>query len=181
MAIIVAEAGLVALAWSQTWYVLQLSGAEHSVGGDVAGGALLPLALASLTLVLALALAGPVFRVILGALDALLGVCVVVVATWSLSDPVRAALPVLTDATGIGSEEGLAGQVTAIVITAWPYVGLAAGILMILTGPAVAVTSRVWPASGDRYSRTRATTPDGDPIHDWDALSEGEDPTEPPR
>jgi uncharacterized membrane protein (TIGR02234 family) len=71
--------------------------------------------------------------------------------------------------------------VTAIVITAWPYVGLAAGILMILTGPAVAVTSRVWPASGDRYSRTRATTPDGDPIHDWDALSEGEDPTEPPR
>jgi uncharacterized membrane protein (TIGR02234 family) len=181
MAVIVLEAGAVSLAWSQTWYLVRLSGAEHTVGGDVAGGALLPLALASLTLVLALALAGPVFRVILGVLDALLGVCVVVVTAWSLSDPVRASLPVLTDATGIGSEEGLLPQVVGIATTAWPYVGLAAGILMLLTGLIVAVTSRAWPASGDRYSRTRTTTPDGDAIHDWDALSEGEDPTEPPR
>jgi hypothetical protein len=181
MALIVAEAGLVSLAWSQTWYRLRLSGAEHPVGGDVAGGALLPLALASLTLVLALALAGPVFRVILGVLDALLGVCAVVVVAWSLSDPVRASLPVLTDATGIGSEEGVLGQVAGIVTTAWPYVGLAGGVLMIVTGLGVAVTSRAWPASGDRYSRTRAAAPGGDPVHDWDALSEGEDPTEPPR
>ncbi|HEX7835487.1 MAG TPA: Trp biosynthesis-associated membrane protein, partial [Pseudolysinimonas sp.] len=105
MLAIVAEAALVSLAWSQTWCLLRLSGAELPVPGAVAGGALLPIALASLTLVLALALAGPVFRVILGVLDASLGVCVVAVAGWSLSDPVRASLPVLVDATGLTGEE----------------------------------------------------------------------------
>ena len=181
LAVIVAEAGLVSLAWSQTWYLLRLSGAEYEVGGDVAGGALLPLALASLTLLLALALAGPVFRVILGVLDALLGVCVVVVAAWSLSDPVRASRPLLTDATGISSEGTLLGQVASTVTTVWPFVGLASGILMILTGLAVAVTSRAWPAATTKYTRSRVASPDGDAIHDWDALSDGEDPTEPPR
>ena len=52
---------------------------------------------------------------------------------------------------------------------------------MVLTGLAVAVTSRAWPASGAKYSRTRAETADGTAIDDWDALSEGDDPTEKPR
>lgn len=177
MAAIVAAAGVVSLAWSQTWYLLRLSGDEYPVGGDIAGGALLPIALASLALVAALALAGPFFRVVLGGLDALLGVCVVVVAVWSLSDPVRASLPVLMDATGISSEGALLGQVAGTVTTAWPCVGVAGGILMILTGLGVAVTARAWPTSGGRYTRTRAEAPDGDPIHDWDALSDGDDPT----
>lgn len=177
MAAIVAEAGIVSLAWSQTWYLLRLPAAEYSVGGDVAGGALLPLALASLTLVLALTLAGPFFRVVLAVLDALLGVCVVVVAAWSLGDPVRASLPALVDATGIASAQALRDQVDGIVTTAWPVVGLVAGILMIITGLAIAVTSRAWPVPGGKYTRVRMATPDGDPIHDWDSLSEGEDPT----
>jgi hypothetical protein len=182
MAAIVVEAALVALAWSQTWYLLRLSGAEYAVGGDIAGGALLPIALASLTLVLALALAGPVFRVILGALDALLGVCVVAVAVWSLSDPVRASVPVLVEATGLtGDEQAFVDDIASTVTTLWPYVGLAAGILMILTGVAIAVTSRVWPVSGAKYTRTRAESADGAAIDDWDALSEGDDPTDGPR
>lgn len=182
MVAIVVEAALVSLAWSQTWFLLRLSGAEYTVGGDIAGGALLPIALASLTLVLALALAGPVFRVILGVLDALLGVCVVAVAVWSLSDPVRASLPVLVDATGLtGDEQAFLDEIASTVTTAWPYVGLAAGILMIVTGLAIAVTSRAWPVSGAKYSRTRAETADGTAIHDWDALSEGDDPTDDPR
>ena len=177
MAAIVVGAGIVSLSWSQPWYTLRLSGAEYTVGGDVAGAALLPLGLASLTLVLALALAGPAFRVILGVLDALLGVCVVVVAVWSLSNPVRASLPVLVNATGISSEGTLLGEVAGTVSTAWPVVGLIGGVLMILTGLAVAVTSRAWPASGGRYTRTRLETPEGDAVNDWDALSEGDDPT----
>ena len=181
MALIVLEAGLVSLSWSQTWYLIRLSGSEYPVGGDIAGGALLPLALASLTLVLALALAGPVFRVILGVLDALLGVCVVVVGAWSLSDPVRASLPVLVEGTGIASADALAEAVTGTVATAWPFAGLAGGALMILTGIGVAATSRAWPAGGGRYTRTRAVTPEGSAIQDWDALSDGEDPTDPSR
>jgi len=179
MAAIVVGAAVVSLAWSQTWYLLRLSGAEYAVPGSVAGGALLPLALASLTLLLALALAGLVFRVILGVLDALLGVCVVVVAAWSLSDPVRASLPVLVDATGISSEGTLLGEVASTVSTAWPFVGLAGGVLMIVTGLAVAVTARAWPTSGGRYTRSRLETPEGDAVNDWDALSEGDDPTAP--
>ena len=181
LAAIVAEAGLVSLAWSQTWYLLRLSGAEYPVGGDIAGGALLPLALASLALVAALLLAGRFFRVVLGVLDALLGVCVVVVCAWSLSDPVRASLPVLVDATGISSEGTLLGEIASTVVTPWPVLGVVFGVLMILTGLAVAVTSRAWPATGSKYSRTRAVTPDGDAIADWDALSDGDDPTDDPR
>lgn len=176
MAALVVEAGLVSLAWSQTWFLLRLSGAEYPVGGDVAGGALLPLALASLTLVLALALAGPVFRVILGVLDALLGLCVVVVSVWALSDPVRASAPVLTEATGLLDDPAFR-ELASAPATIWPYVGLVAGILMMLTGVFIALTSRAWPASGGRYSRSRLETPEGDAVHDWDALSEGEDPT----
>jgi len=182
MATIVAEAGLVSLAWSQTWYLFRLSGAEYPVGGDVAGGALLPLALASLALVLALTLAGPFFRVVLGVLDALVGVCVVVVAAWSLSDPVRASIPVLVDATGFtADEQAYLDEIASTVTTAWPYVGLVAGILMVLTGLFIAVTARAWPVSGRKYSRLRVETLDGDPVTDWDALSEGDDPTAAPR
>lgn len=178
MAAIVLAAAIVALSWSQPWYTLRLSGAEYPVGGDVAGGALGPLALASLCVVLALGLAGPVFRIILAVLDALLGVCVVVVAAWSLSDPVRASLPALQQATGLtADEQAFVQQIGSTVATAWPYVGLAGGILMILVALGVAVTSRAWPVSGRKYTRTRAVTPEGDPIQDWDALSEGDDPT----
>ena len=182
MAVILVEAGVVALAQSQTWYLLRLSGAEYAVGGDVAAGVLLPLALASLTVVPALALAGPVFRVILGVLDALLGVCVVVVVAWSLGDPVRASLPVLADATGFtADEQAWLDQIASTVTTAWPFVALVTGVLMILTGIGVALTSRAWPASGSRYSRTRFAGQDRDATQDWDALSDGEDPTEPGR
>jgi len=141
------------------------------------GGALLPLALASLALVAALALAGPFFRVVLGILDSLLGVCVLAVAIWALSDPVRASLPVLIDSTGISGEGTLLGMVASAPATPWPFVSVVLGVVMILTGLGIAVTSRAWPTSGAKYSRTRAETPDGTAIHDWDALSEGDDPT----
>lgn len=181
MVAIVIEAALVSLAWSQTWFLLRLSGVELPVPGSVAGGALLPLALASLALVAALALAGPFFRVVLGILDALLGVCVLVVSIWALSDPVRASLPILIDSTGISGEGTLLGMVASAPATPWPFVALVLGVLMMLTGLAVAVTSRAWPTSGAKYTRTRAETPDGTAIHDWDALSEGDDPTTEPR
>jgi hypothetical protein len=182
MAAIVLTAGLAALSWSQTWYVLRLADAAYPVGGDVAGGALLPLALASLCVLLALGLAGPVFRGILAVLDALLGVCVIVVTGWSLSDPVRASLPALVEATGLsGTAQAFRDQVTATDIGIWPGIGLVAGVLMTLTGVMIALTGRAWPASGSRYTRTRTEASDGDPVRDWDALSDGDDPTAGPR
>jgi len=177
LAILVA-AGVVALSWSQTWFLLRLSGSEQPIAGSVAGGALLPLALASLALLAALALAGPVFRVILSVLEALLGLCVVVVTAYALGNPVEASLPALTEATGLtGDEQVFLDQIASTVVTPWPWVGLAGGILTILVGLALAVTVRAWPVSGRKYSRTRMATEDGDPVQDWDALSDGDDPT----
>jgi len=176
-ALIAVGAGILALAWSQPWHLLRLHDGEVEAGGEVAGGALLPLGLASLALIPALALAGPFFRVVLAVLDALLGACAVVVAIWSIADPVRASYPALTEATGLASLDAVREQVESVASTAWPSVGLAAGVLVILTGTGIAVTSRVWPAPAARFSRSRLTTVDGDPIDDWDALSGGDDPT----
>jgi hypothetical protein len=91
-------------------------------GGSPAFGAL---ALASAAGAFAMLLAGPVFRIILAVLLALLGVCVALVATLT---PEGGSLAVLA---------------------------LVAGILQVLAAGWVATTVRRWPASGARYSRTR--------------------------
>lgn len=52
---------------------------------------------------------------------------------------------------------------------------LVAGILQTVVGIGVALTVRLWPASTSRYSRSRL---EGDRASDWDALSEGDDPTD---
>jgi hypothetical protein len=83
------------------------------------------LALASAAAAAAMLLAGPVFRVILSVLLALLGLCVVLVA---LNTP---------GAEGLGT------------------LALVAGILQVLVAGAVATAVRRWPATTSRYSRSR--------------------------
>jgi hypothetical protein len=106
------------------------------------------LALAAAAAGLATLLAGPVFRVILSALIALLGACVALVA---LVD-VEASAPVVV---------AIVGGALQVLVAAW-----------------VATTVRHWPPPGSRYSRSRL---EGDPASDWDALSAGDDPTDPAR
>ena len=106
------------------------------------------LALATAAAGAALLLAGPLFRVILAVLIAALGGVVLLVAAYTSVTP---------------EEQG------------WQIVAIVAGILQIVVGVGIAATSRAWPASTSRYSRTRAT---GDAITDWDALSAGDDPTD---
>lgn len=50
------------------------------------------------------------------------------------------------------------------------------GVLQVLVAAWVATNVRRWPSSGSRYSRSRL---EGDPASDWDALSSGDDPTDP--
>jgi len=83
------------------------------------------LALASAAGILAMLLAGPVFRIILSVLLALLGLCVVLVA--------------------VATPEGGGLAVLAVV----------AGILQAIAAGWVATTVRRWPTSGARYTRTR--------------------------
>ena len=84
-----ALSGLVMLAWTQPWFTVTLTdAAELSITGEVAAAGLSALALAGLVLVVAISIAGPFFRFVLGALQALLGVAVVFSALVALGDPV---------------------------------------------------------------------------------------------
>ncbi len=173
-------AGLLFADWSQNWFTLTVQGKAFPVSGQVAGGALSALALASLALIAALAIAGPFFRVVLGILLALLGICVIVVSAFAIGNPVVAATSAITKATGVAGTESVAKLVTATSMTAWPVVAIVLGVLLTLLGLAIAPTARSWPDSGRKYSRSRLTTSDPDaqdPVQEWDAMSEGDDPT----
>ena len=173
-------AALIFADWSQTWFTLTVQGKPFPVSGQVAGSALSALALASLALIAALAIAGRFFRVVLGILLALLGVCVVAVSAFAIGNPVVAATSAITKATGVAGTQSVAKLVTATSVTAWPVVAIVLGVLLTLLGLAIAPTARSWPDSGRKYTRSRLTTADAeaqDPVSEWDALSEGDDPT----
>ena len=106
------------------------------------------LALATAAAGAALLLAGPLFRLIIAVLIALLGGVTLAVAAFT---------PVTPDLGGFA------------------VAAIAGGILQLLIGIGIALTARAWPASASRYSRTRTA---GDSASDWDALSAGDDPTD---
>jgi uncharacterized membrane protein (TIGR02234 family) len=179
---IVLLAALVFTAWSQTWFTLTVQQKPFEVAGSVAGSALAPIALASLALVAALAIAGPFFRVVLAVLLAMLGVCVVVVSAFAIANPVVAATAAITKSTGVAGAASVDKLVTATSMTGWPIVAIVLGVLLTLLGLGIAPTARSWPESGRKYTRSRLVAADGeglDPVQEWDALSEGDDPTRP--
>lgn len=175
----IAFSGLTLLAWTQEWFsITLLDGGVLRVTGEIAAPALTALALTGLVLVGALSIAGPVFRVILGALQALLGFTVALSALLAINDSVRASAAAITTATGVSGE--LVGeQVGATVTTAWPMIALIAGALLIATGVLVVATARRWPGSTRKYQAVRLTPAEGSrtAVDDWDSLSDGEDPT----
>ncbi|MBW4031450.1 MAG: Trp biosynthesis-associated membrane protein [Acidobacteria bacterium] len=177
---IVILAALVFTTWSQTWFTMTVQQKPFVVAGSVAGSALAPIALATLALVAALAIAGRFFRAVLAVLLALLGVCVVVVSAFAIAQPVVSATAAITKATGVAGSASVAGLVTSISMTAWPIVAIVIGGLVTLLGLAIAPTSGSWPESGRKYSRSQLLPVDGDerdPVREWDALSDGDDPT----
>jgi uncharacterized membrane protein (TIGR02234 family) len=196
-------AGLVLLAWSQTWFTLVIdsgSGASTvdpiEVAGSIASPALAALGLAGLALVAALAIAGPGIRVVLGILEVLLGGCILLAAGISLADPVAAVSAAVTDATGVSGSAPTAALVASVTATLWPALAIVGGALLVLAGVTVLVTGTRWPASSRRYGGARLTDDadahaDRDPatahgerpasdraIDDWDGLSRGDDPTD---
>lgn len=169
---------LVLLSWTQEWFAIRLgSGETLSIAGDVAAPALTALALSGLALAGALAIAGPVFRVILGLIQVSIGALVITSAVLALADPVAASASEITQATGISGDESIAGLVSAAVASPWPAVTVVLGILLALLGLATALTTRYWPVSSRKYQAVRLEETDGSPVADWDALSDGRDPT----
>lgn len=203
----VVAGALILLAWTQTWVIVTLAadevgGARVVVGGDIAAGGLAALALAGLALVGALSIAGPVFRVVLGALQALIGATVVLTSALAIGAPAGAASRAITDATGVSGDASVQGLVESATLTAWPYFAAAVGAVSFGIGIAIIATVRRWPVATRKYQAARFTGADGAPadartfdgsadpgtgpgsparepdaIGDWDALSDGADPT----
>jgi len=175
--------GVIFLAWTQEWIAVILDDSTAlSVAGDVAAPAVSTLALSGLVLIGALAIAGPFFRVVLGVLQALLGSTIVLSGAIAIAAPEAASSAVVTAATGVSGSETIDALVAQATLTAWPWASTVAGALLIALGVATVATARRWPGSSRKYSAVRtAAAEQGDPVQDWDALSSGDDPTEPPQ
>ncbi|WP_044438362.1 Trp biosynthesis-associated membrane protein [Agreia bicolorata] len=163
---VLAVSALVFLAWSQSWGTLTVtadgaSGHALDVPGSTAAPALAALGLAGLASAAALAIAGPVIRIVLGALQVLLGASIILSGTGPLVDPVSAGAPIVTAATGVAGTESIRTIARSEAVTAWPAVAILLGALLALLGIAVAATTTRWPASGRRYQAVRFASEDG--------------------
>lgn len=181
----VAVNGLTMMTWTGQWFMLRLVGGQTGhpdlpVAGSVAAPALVALSLAGLALMAALALAGPVFRVVLGVLQSLIGVCVVLSTVLAIIDPVKVSMPVITKATGVTGSASTAQLVQSVGQSGWPWFALALGVGSIGLGVLVVLHARHWPQSSRRYQAVRFAgdrSSGGDAVEDWDDLSHGKDPT----
>nr|WP_202510937.1 TIGR02234 family membrane protein [Streptomyces sp. SID5643] len=147
-------------------------------GSDVTGvpAALAIVGLAALVAVFAVRRAG---RFAVAALLALSGAGIVVAALLGASDS-SALDEQAAQATGDTS-----ASVDTLSHTAWPYVAVVGGVLILLAGLLALRYGRLWPAMSGRYERggtpqPRRKAPAVDPERPedlWKALDRGEDPT----
>lgn len=186
-----AVAGIVMLSWTQTWFTVHLHAGTAVVPRVVAdGAAVVPqytaLAIASLALFLALTIAGRVLRVVLAAVEVLLGLAVVATGIGALADPVAASKGAVGEVAGVSDTGAVRQVVDRVDVTAWPTVGIAGGVLAVVLGIVVFVVQRNWPGPTRKYAAAtagaaadaRAAAPtQRDAITDWDDLSAGDDPT----
>ncbi len=169
---------LVLLAGTQSWWSIALSDTDIEVGGTVVSPALPALALSGMALAAALTIAGPFFRVVLGVLQLLVSGTMLAAIFSTLSDPVLASAALITEATGVAGNEPIRAVVEGVAYTAWPWFAVTCGVLSLLVGVFLLATVRFWPATSSKYQAIRLEREDGDPAGDWDALSDGSDPTE---
>jgi hypothetical protein len=203
---VLAASSLALLAWTQVWVHAEVGLPDAGtqvlkIDGAIAAPALTALALAGFALASALTIAGRLIRVVLGALEVLLGFSVFLAAFLAIDDPSQASAAAVTAATGIAGHESIQLSVLGTIVTPWPFVALGAAVIMAATGVAVIVTSARWPGPTRKYQAVRFETvasSDGavpassrnseagvgstepvpqDSVGDWDDLSRGQDPT----
>jgi hypothetical protein len=176
----IALSAIILLSWTQEWFSLALDGGEVvSVGGDRAAPGLSALALAGLVLVGALSIAGRVFRLILGLLQAFIGVTVVFSAAVALADPIAASATAISELTGVAGTSSVTELVSQIGQSSWTWLAATAGCALVANGVAVVASSHRWPTSSKKYQSSTASPTAGEPssVDDWDALTKGNDPT----
>ena len=203
---ILGASSLVLLAWTQVWFQAEVglpsAGTQVlQIDGAVAAPALTALALSGFALAGALTIAGRFIRIVLGALEVLLGVSVFLAAFLAVQDPSQASTAAVTAATGIAGHESIQLSVLGTSVTPWPFVAMLIAVIMATTGIFVILTNGRWPGPTKKYQTVRfeavpspndaagklfvpgadpveTTGPaPSDPVGDWDDLSRGEDPT----
>ncbi len=147
-------------------------------GSDVTGvpASLAIVGLAALVAVFAVRRAG---RFLVAALLALSGVGTIAAALLGVND--SSAL----DEQAAKASGDTSATVDTLSHTAWPYVAVAGGVLLLLAGLLALRYGRLWPAMSGRYERSGTPRPrrqapvvDPDRPEDmWKALDRGEDPT----
>jgi len=148
-------------------------------GSDITGvpAALAIVGLAALVAVFAVRRSG---RLLVSALLALSGAGTIASALLGVGD--SSAL----DEKAAAASGDSAATASALSHTAWPYVAVAGGALLLLAGLLALRYGRLWPAMSGRYERDGTPRPrkarpvDPDRPEDlWRALDRGEDPTGP--
>jgi uncharacterized membrane protein (TIGR02234 family) len=175
-------AAVVLLASRQEWAwgTASVAGGDFPLtakGSDVTGvpAALAIVGLAALVAVFAVRRAG---RVLVSVLLALSGAGTVAAGVLGAGD--GSAL----DEKAAEVSGNTAATVDALTHTAWPYVAVAGGALLLLAGLLALRYGRGWPAMSGRYERDGTPRPRKAPVVDpdrpedlWKALDRGEDPT----
>jgi hypothetical protein len=174
-----AIAGLTLITTTQTWWTVNLAAKSLPLAGTVAAPALTALSLCGLVLAAALALAGPVFRLILGLIQLLLAFTVVFTTILSLARPDQPSESAVQTATGIAGSSSIDALIRSVALTPWGFVAVVLGVFSFLVGLWLLFTFRFWPVASRKYQAVRFAPEDGprDAVVDWDALSDGADPT----
>jgi hypothetical protein len=147
-----------------------------TVAGTQAAPGIPAAALVLLSAGIAIGLVGRAGRWVLVAAVALSGVLAAVSAALVVADPGDAARTAVADATGVET------LVTPVTLSAWPYVAVVVGVVVVATAAWLAATSGTWARPSARHDVGAAgvgapgAVPDDDQAA-WDALSRGHDPS----
>lgn len=177
------------LASVQRWFDIELlpgvaTVERLAVTGQQISPSLTLISLAALAAALVLTIAGKNFRRIIGALIAVLGGGLSYAGVAALTNPLAGASGPLEEVSGIAGDAQRT-LVGALEVTIWPTITVVVGALLAIAGLLVLVFSSRWKAAGRKYEsgdaatrRRAATQPTDDRISEWDALSDGGDPTD---
>lgn len=196
----VAAGALVLGAGAQTWVrstgLSGLPGTEVTTTGNQAAAVVPAMALVGMASGVALSMARRVGRLVTSVLLVLAGAVTGWAAVQAALAPADAARSQVSAATGTTAEAA------SYAVTAWPWVALAAGVLLAACGAVVLVSGRGW-RENRRYDQRAAGATAGitagatartsgadasgatgdagsgpvDEIDAWDELTRGEDPT----
>lgn len=179
------------LSGSRPWVLADVSGlvagARLVASGRQAAGVVPAVALVALAGGVAVLTTRQVGRAVAGVLLVLAGAAAAAASVGVLETPSSAVAAVVEAATGRAGETAV-----GVTVTAWPWAGVASGVLVALAGVVAVVRARAFgglparfdaPAQGPAGGSARPVVhpapvdDEPDPGQAWDALSRGEDPT----